>query len=168
MKRTPRLSVVRNEGTLSSDIELLFLGILLALIPLFATTWAASKYETVFNLSIIEYRYELAYAGLSALMLVLFVHYKSAHRYVILGCMLSGATAFVVTVILLMYNNQPGHYNIDQVIKDINVAHYVQTAGQISLPSFFVNVALGVALILARRRAGRSKLKIVENDRLSR
>jgi len=64
------------EGPVRLDIELFLLGISISFIPLLLTIWAATNYTTFFNIEFMKYRHELVYGGGSALLLVLFEHYR--------------------------------------------------------------------------------------------
>lgn len=152
-------------GETRLEIELFFFGILLSFIPLPIIIWAATGFKSALAFQVLKYRYEFAYAGLCALLLVFFQHYKSAHRYVICLSLLCVGFTFLVFGALLMYNNDPHFYLVREVIKDENVANYVAMASTLSLPLFIVSITLGIALILARKFSGVSRVRILEEDR---
>ncbi len=147
------------------DIELFVLGIGISFVPLLLTIWAATNFTAFFNLDIVEYRYELVYGGLSALLLVLYEHYRAAHRYALVASAIFLISAGVIAVMLLIYNNQPGHYDVKKVITDANVAHYVVLMHDFSIPVFCGNFLIGLALICARIFSETTPPKVHELDR---
>ena len=146
------------------EIELFIIGLLLSVIPLPVIIGAATSFERHQAFELLKLRYEFAYAGICALILVLFQHYRHAHRYVIGFSALCVGFSFYVAGALLMYNNEPRFYKVEDIILDKNIAKYVKAASTLSWPLFIISFGLGLALILARRSSAVSRVKIIEDD----